>query len=67
MLLNYGQLDQQAKHTLSVSQGLIQIDIDQQDYLGVLLGDPMGFGSSVGSQALQAAPASTGISKLRFH
>ncbi|KAL3132505.1 hypothetical protein ABBQ32_009050 [Trebouxia sp. C0010 RCD-2024] len=44
----------------AISKGLIQIDIDQQDYLGVLLGDPMGFGSSVGSQALQAAPASTG-------
>ena len=48
-----------------VSQGIVQIDIDQQDYLGVLLGDPNGFGSSAGSQALQAAPANTGTLKFQ--
>ncbi|KAL3156739.1 hypothetical protein ABBQ38_001014 [Trebouxia sp. C0009 RCD-2024] len=44
----------------AISKGIVQIDVDQQDYLGVLLGDPTGFGSSAGSQALQAAPANTG-------
>lgn len=43
---------------MAVLQGTVQIDMDQQDYLGVLLGDPTGFGSSAASQALQAAPAS---------
>ena len=33
------------------------MDIDQQDYLGVLLGDPSSFGSEAGSSALAAAPA----------
>jgi len=35
----------------------VQMDIDQQDYLGVLLGDPSSFGSEAGSSALAAAPA----------
>ena len=35
------------------------MDIDQQDYLGVLLGDPSSFGSEAGSSALAAAPAGT--------
>ncbi len=37
----------------------MQTDIDQQDYLGVLLGDPSSFGSEAGSSALAAAPAGT--------
>ncbi len=35
------------------------MDIDQQDYLGVLLGDPSSFGSEAGSSVLAAAPAGT--------
>ena len=40
-----------------VAQGVVQMDLDQQDYLGVLLGDPSSFGSEAGSSALAAAPA----------
>ena len=47
-------------HTQLALQGTVQMDVDQQDYLGVLLGDPDGFGSSAGSQALKAAPANKG-------
>ena len=38
----------------------MQLDMDQQDYLGVLLGDPGSFGSEAGGRALAAAPADTG-------
>ena len=41
--------------------------MDQQDYLGVLLGDPSSFGSSAGSQALKATPANKGIYKSGLH
>ena len=40
-----------------VAQGVVQMDLDQQDYLGVLLGDPSSFGSEAGSSTLAAAPA----------
>ncbi len=42
------------------------MDIDQQDYLGVLLGDPSSFGSEAGSSALAAAPAGTSPPPLPF-
>ncbi|DBB14004.1 hypothetical protein WJX82_002006 [Trebouxia sp. C0006] len=41
----------------AIAKGTVQMDIDQQDYLGVLLGDPSSFGSEAGSSALAAAPA----------
>lgn len=41
----------------AIAKGIVQMDIDQQDYLGVLLGDPSSFGSEAGSSALAAAPA----------
>ena len=41
-------------------KGIVRIDMDQQDYLGVLLGDPNSFGSSAGSNALNATPADKG-------
>ncbi len=37
------------------------MDVDQQDYLGVLLGDPASFGSEAGSSALAAGPADGGV------
>lgn len=46
---------------------MVQIDVDQQDYLGVLLGDPSSFGSSAGIQALKATPANRGTGKLGLH
>lgn len=52
---------------MAVPQGTVQIDMDQQDYLGVLLGDPSSFGSAAGSQALKAAPANKGTCSLRLH
>ena len=51
---------------MSVLQGSVQIDMDQQDYLGVLLGNPSSFGSAAGSQALKAAPANKGTCSLRL-
>lgn len=41
----------------AIAKGVVQMDLDQQDYLGVLLGDPSSFGSEAGSSALAAAPA----------
>ena len=40
-----------------VAQGVVHMDLDQQDYLGVLLGGPRRFGSEAGRSALAPAPA----------
>ena len=43
-----------------VMQGILKLDLDQQDYLGVLLGAPDSFGSQAGSRALAPDNAQPG-------
>ena len=50
---------------LCMLKGIVHIDVDQQDYLGVLLCDPNSFGSSAGSNALKATPADKGRLKSK--